>query len=58
LLIGLIYAGRGLALIPQVYLIATGPGVPVRHAVFSAVSLGIGMLYLAGTLRAIRPGAD
>ena len=52
LLIGLIYAGRGLALLPQAYLIATGPGVPVRHAVFSAVSLGIGLLYVFGTAKA------
>ena len=51
LLIGLIYAGRGLALFPQLYLIATGPGVPARHAVFSAASLAIGVLYLVGTLR-------
>jgi hypothetical protein len=55
LLIGLIYAGRGLALLPQIYLLVTGAEVPLRHAVFSAISLGIGTLYVVGT---IRSGAD
>ena len=61
LLIGLVYAGRGLALVPQIYLWMNDGGsavVPVRHLWFSAASLAIGVLYLAGTMRAIRPGAD
>ena len=54
LLIGLIYTGRGLALVPQLYLWMSGgfEAVPVRHLWFSAASLAIGILYLAGTLLA------
>ena len=43
--IGLIFTLRGLAVFPQA---ARGAGLPVRWVVFSAVSLGIGVLYLAG----------
>lgn len=50
-LIGLVYTLRGLILAPQIYLFAVGNGsaVPPRHLAFSAASLAIGLLYLAGT---------
>jgi hypothetical protein len=53
LLIGLVYAGRGLAVLPQAYFwLAAGPAaVPGRHVAFSAASLVIGLTYLAGTIR-------
>lgn len=54
LLIGLIYAGRGLVFFPQawLWLSAGSAGVPMRHLVFSAASLVIGIAYLAGTFQA------
>jgi len=52
--IGTIYAVRGLAIIPQLM----APGMPLlrRNVVFSAISLAIGLLYLAGAATA-RPRA-
>ena len=54
LLIGLIYAGRGLAVLPQAYLRLAGgeAAVPLRHLAFSVASLVTGMAYLVGTVRA------
>lgn len=54
LLIGLIYAGRGLAVFPQAYFwfSAGSAGVPLRHVVFSAASLAGGLAYLVGSFRA------
>jgi len=54
LLIGLIYAGRGLAAFPQAYfwLSAGSAGVPLRHVAFSAASLAGGLTYLVGTFQA------
>jgi len=54
LLIGLLYAGRGLAVFPQAYLRLSGgeAAVPFRHLAFSLASLVIGMTYLVGTFRA------
>jgi hypothetical protein len=54
LLIGLIYVGRGLIAFPQAYfwLSSGAAGVPLRHLVFSAASLVIGIAYLVGTYQA------
>ena len=54
LLIGLIYAGRGLVVFPQAYfwLSAGSAGVPLRHVVFSAASLVLGITYVVGTYQA------
>ena len=52
LLIGLIYAGRGLAVLPQAYFWISAGSVPLRHVLFSAASLAIGLAYLIGTYRA------
>jgi hypothetical protein len=54
LLIGLIYIGRGLIAFPQAYfwLSAGSAGVPLRHLVFSAASLVVGITYLVGTYQA------
>jgi hypothetical protein len=52
LLIGLVYTGRGLALLPQLALVVGLAGaVPLRHLLFSASSLAIGLLYVAGVIR-------
>ena len=52
-LIGAIYALRGLALIPQAVLLVSGasPSLRPRHLLFSLVSLLIGLLYLLGVRR-------
>jgi hypothetical protein len=52
LVIGGIYALRGLRLIPEMVATVQGTlGVPQRFLWFSAVSLAIGACYLLGTLR-------
>ena len=44
-----IYLLRGVALVPQLVLSATGADVgPARELVFSAVALGLGLLHLPG----------
>lgn len=49
--IAVIYTLRGLALIPELFQFARGSAtVMPRQLVFSAVSLTIGLLYLAGTV--------
>jgi len=54
LLIGVIYTLRGVILAPQlVWFLAGSPPIAGRHLVFSAISLVIGLLYLAGSL--VRP---
>ena len=54
--IGLVYTARGLVVIPQVFLwlSAGSVGVPLRHLVFSTVSLVVGVTYVAGTCLAWR----
>jgi hypothetical protein len=54
LLIGLVYAGRGLVVFPQAYfwISAGSAAVPFRHLVFSAASLVVGGAYLVGTFQA------
>ena len=49
--IGLIYAVRGLAVVPQAFLIlrTSASVIPARHVAFSLVSLAIGLCYLIGT---------
>jgi len=56
LLIGLVYAIRGLFVVPQLsfWLSAGAAGVPFRHVLFSAASLAVGCIYLLGTARAWR----
>jgi hypothetical protein len=50
-LIGAVYTLRGVVLAPQlVWFLAGPPPIAGRHLVFSAISLVIGLLYLAGTL--------
>jgi hypothetical protein len=49
--IGTIYTLRGLGVIPDLLQLARGAAIPVRQIVFSLVSLGIGLLYLMGTVR-------
>jgi hypothetical protein len=53
-MIGAVYALRGLAVLPEAYGLVAGSTPPVlpRQIVFSAVSLAIGLAYLAGTGRA------
>jgi hypothetical protein len=47
--IGAIYTLRGLAVVPEILSLVRGnPPFPPRYALFSAVSLGIGICYLAG----------
>ena len=48
--IGTIYTLRGLILIPDLIGLVNNAGYPPRQTVFSAVALGIGVLYLAGTI--------
>jgi hypothetical protein len=53
--IGVLFTLRGLILPFEVnVLLRGGAPFPPRYAFFSAVSLGVGLLYLAGTLRAWR----
>jgi hypothetical protein len=53
--IGVIFTLRGLLLPFEVNVLMRGAArFPPRYARFSAVSLGIGLLYLSGTLRAWR----
>jgi hypothetical protein len=53
--IGVIFTLRGLLLPFEVNVLMRGAArFPPRYALFSAVSLGIGLLYLSGTLRAWR----
>jgi hypothetical protein len=47
-LIGAVFTGRGLALFPQLALLAMGNGAPPRMAVFSLVALVTGVAFLAG----------
>ncbi|MHB0971567.1 MAG: hypothetical protein ACYC7A_02930 [Thermoanaerobaculia bacterium] len=47
--IGVIYALRGITLIPMVSEVMHGTAIPMRYLVFSAVSLLCGIFYLAGT---------
>ena len=49
--IGTIYSLRGLGVIPDLVQLARGAAVPTRQLLFSLVSLGIGLLYLIGTVR-------
>ncbi|HEX9944454.1 MAG TPA: hypothetical protein VGG03_20785 [Thermoanaerobaculia bacterium] len=49
--IGSIYTLRGLVVIPDLIRLVQGAGYPIRQAVFSAVSLAIGLAYLFGTAR-------
>jgi hypothetical protein len=55
-IIGLVYTARGLVLIPQIFLwlSAGSAGVPLRHLAFSAVSLFVGAIHVAGTRLAWR----
>ncbi|MGE5071987.1 MAG: hypothetical protein ACM3MF_01050 [Anaerolineae bacterium] len=48
--IGGLYTLRGLILILDIVRLFRGPIYPFRQTVFSAVALGIGILYLAGAL--------
>lgn len=48
-LIGAVFALRGLVLFPQLAQLAAGTGAPPRMAVFSLVSLVTGVAFLAGT---------
>jgi hypothetical protein len=48
-LVGAVFTVRGLALFPQLVLLAAGNGAPPRMAVFSLVSLVTGIAFLAGT---------
>ena len=51
IVIGVIYTLRGVVLVPQVVWFFAGPRpIAGRHLVFSAISLVIGLLYLAGAL--------
>jgi len=52
--IGLIFTLRGLAVFPQARAATRGEPLPARDVVFSTVSLGVGILYMAGTLTAWR----
>lgn len=53
-LIAAIYTLRGLMLLPELISLASGTLAVPRMAVFSAVSLFIGLCYIAGYLRAFR----
>jgi len=46
--VGAVYTLRGLVVVLDVVRLSRGAGYPVRQTVFSAVSLVIGLLYLAG----------
>jgi hypothetical protein len=48
IVIGGIYTLRGLVVILDLVRLSRGAGYPVRQTVFSAVSLGVGLVYLAG----------
>jgi hypothetical protein len=52
--IATIYTLRGLVLLPELFFLASGKLEVPRMAVFSAVSLFIGLCYVAGWLRAFR----
>ena len=58
--IGVVYTLRGLAIVPEMWrVMAAGLDHLPRHLAFSAVSLAIGLLYLAGTRGAwatLQPG--
>ena len=49
-LIGAIYSLRGLAAFPQAVRLLSGGPMEPRELVFSLVSLGLGVLYLAGVV--------
>lgn len=53
-LIAAIYTLRGLAVIPELILLARGGLTAPRMAVFSAVSLAIGLLHIAGLVSSSR----
>jgi len=55
--IAAIYTLRGLMLLPELFALASGKLAVPRMAVFSAVSLFIGLCYVAGLLRARRSPA-
>ncbi len=46
--IGGVYTLRGLVVVLDLVRLSRGAGYPERQAVFSAVALGVGLLYLAG----------
>ena len=46
--IGGIYTLRGLVVVLDLVRLSRGAGYPERQTVFSAVSLGVGLMYLAG----------
>lgn len=48
MVIGSIYTLRGLVVVLDLVRLSRGAGYPVRQTVFSAVSLGVGLVYLAG----------
>jgi len=50
-IIGAVYALRGLVVIGDVVGSLRVPGYPARRAVFSAISLAIGLLYVFGAAR-------
>ena len=52
LLFSAIYVLRGISVVPQIILkINSLATIPTRVIVFSAVALGIGLLYLVGTIK-------
>jgi hypothetical protein len=53
--IGGLYAMRGLVVILDLVRSSRGAGYPVRQTVFSAVSLGVGVLYLTGAFAGKNP---
>jgi hypothetical protein len=53
--IGCVYTLRGLLLLPELAALVRGQGPPMRVAVFSAVSLAIGLAYLAGLVQSRLP---
>jgi hypothetical protein len=56
---GAAYTLRGVIVAPQLVWFVTGPRpIAGRHLVFSAISLVIGLLYLAGTLSVTRSGTS
>lgn len=48
-IIGVIYALRGIAVFPMLAAFMQGTAVPLRYVAFSAVSLVAGVFYLGGT---------
>jgi hypothetical protein len=50
ILIGVLFTLRGLVIVLDVVRLTQGASYPLRQTVFSAVSLGLGLLYLAGAV--------